>query len=223
MQRVNGISVPTVDTHFPDMIRRGPLVDGKGTYQLNKFEAALPFLKHKRVAIDVGAHVGLWTRVMAPHFDQVHAFEPVTEHVYCFADNVRPCDNVVLRADCIVGAESGGHAQIVRVAGNSGNAHVGTPARGAEGVALPIRALDDLLAADLAVDFVKIDVEGYELEVVRGASNTIGRCKPVMIVEQKPGNAERYGHKTGEVIHLLHSWGARTMWVKSGDYCIAWE
>ena len=54
-QRVHGIYLPTGDTHFPDMIRKGPLFAGKGTYQLNKLEAAMPYVKDKRVAVDVGA------------------------------------------------------------------------------------------------------------------------------------------------------------------------
>lgn len=221
MQKVEGIYLPTSDTHFPEMIRKGKLVGGKGTYQLNKLEAALPYAKQKRLAIDVGAHVGLWTRVLAMHFKQVIAYEPVPEHASCLEMNTADLPHVVRVIDCALGA-NGCIASMETTVGNSGNAHIGTnvhPDR-----VVPVRALDEVLNPDLhvLVDFIKIDVEGYEYEVVLGAREVIKRAKPVMVVEQKPGNAERYGIKTGGVLALLKSWGASIVWTKSGDYCLTW-
>ena len=65
-------------------------------------------------------------------------------------------------------------------ADNTGSTHV---ARGATGD-IPMLPLDDFALTD--VDFVKIDVEGYELEVVKGGYNTLKNNDPVIIVEQKP-------------------------------------
>jgi hypothetical protein len=47
--------------------------------------------------------------------------------------------------------------------------------------------LDDL---DLAVDFIKIDVEGMELEVLKGAQQLVARCHPLMMIEAQDANRE---------------------------------
>lgn len=224
MQKVLGIYLPDGDTHFPDMLRRSPLLDGKGTYQLNKIEAAIVLCKQKRVAVDIGAHVGLWSRVLARSFEKVHAFEPVREYLECLHLNIEEAKGKVLVCGNILLGSEQGIASVMRVASNSGNTHVGVLVEGefeAGGVHLAMYRFDDLWEGNY-VDFMKIDVEGYEYEVVLGAAETIKRTKPVMVVEQKPGNAERYGRKTGEVLDLLKSWGASIVWEKSGDYCLKW-
>ena len=224
MQKVLGIYLPDGDTHFPDMLRRSHLFAGKGAYQLNKIEAALGVCKRHRVAVDIGAHVGLWTRILACTFGKVHAFEPVKEYLECLHLNIEDKrDKVHVYGNILLGSERG-VAPVMRVASNSGNTHVGLLVEGefeANGEQLAMYRFDDLWDGD-CIDFIKIDVEGYEYEVVLGAAETIKRTKPVMVVEQKPGNAERYGRKTGEVLDLLKSWGASIVWVKNGDYCLKW-
>lgn len=222
MQRVLGIYLPSDDDHFPRMIRKGKLIGGKGTYQLNKLEAALPYVKHKGLAIDIGAHVGLWTRVLAAHFEQVVAFEPVHDHALCLEMNCLGLKNVRLVTSCALGSGVG-VVTVVPTKGNSGNAYVSLDALA---VHPPIvtQPLDDCIEKDQhsSVSFIKVDVEGYEYEVVLGATSVIVASKPVMVVEQKPGHAERYGRKTGEVLDLLKSMGARIVWEKSGDFCLTW-
>jgi FkbM family methyltransferase len=60
--------------------------------------------------------------------------------------------------------------------------------------------LDDLLPPDLRIDFVKIDVEGAELQVFRGARRTLERWRPVVLFEHGLGGAEHYG-TTPEMVH----------------------
>jgi FkbM family methyltransferase len=204
------------------MIRKGRNYAGKGTYQLNKLEAALKLVPRKDTALDIGAHVGLWTRVLAHHFDFVMAFEMLPMHVECLRKNVEGMVNVTV---CEPTALSNGRGMIgIQIeGGNSGNTRV-SPAISQSDATVEMQLLDEVInPSGLEIDFIKIDVEGYELAVVEGGASTIKRCKPVMVVEQKPGNAERYGCKTGEVLDLLKSWGAKIEWEMSGDYCLRWE
>lgn len=61
-------------------------------------------------------------------------------------------------------------------------------------VRVPLRPLDDLLASTQAPSVVKIDVEGAELGVLRGADRTIGKSRPVVFFESGPGGGRKYGY-----------------------------
>jgi hypothetical protein len=118
----------------------------------------------------------------------------------------------------LLGVAVGRSAGSVRVgmpADNSGNACVSD-----DGEVAPIMAIDELKLD--ALDFMKVDVEGYELEVIHGAEQTICRCRPVMVVEQKPNNAERYDVGRWAAVSVLKSWGMKEVAVMSGDHIMAW-
>lgn len=53
--------------------------------------------------------------------------------------------------------------------------------------------LDNLIPADLKIDLIKIDVEGAELQVLRGAKGIIRKCKPIVVFEHGLGASEHYG------------------------------
>lgn len=212
MRNCYGIWLPDDDTHFVKQLSNGPLIGGKATYQYSKYQAALKQVKRTDHAMDVGAHVGLWSRVMAMDFRKVTAFEPVAAHRGCFLKNIET-DNINL-LPFAVGA-SAGKVMVAKPAGNSGNACVSQAGEECEMV-----ALDSLRLAP--VDLLKIDVEGYEKEAVLGAEATIRRDKPVMVVEQKPGNAERYGCGRWDAVTLLKDWGMREVAVLSGDHIMVW-
>lgn len=221
---IAGISLPLGDTHFADHLRRSPLFGGKGTYQFNKIELALGVIPagKRRVALDVGGHIGLWSRVLAHHFGRVVALEPLPVLAAHFRYNTADCDNVEL-IEFAAGAENA-DIDIVTVADNSGNGHVApfsAPVAGVLTHHTQAITLDSLNMHD--VDFIKIDVEGWELAVVQGAQRTIRRDRPIMVVEQKPNNAERYGIHRLAAVDLLRSWGYVIAWEKAGDYCLRWE
>jgi len=52
--------------------------------------------------------------------------------------------------------------------------------------------LDNLIPEDIKVSLIKIDVEGAEYKVLKGATETIKRCKPVVIFEFGQGGADEY-------------------------------
>lgn len=63
--------------------------------------------------------------------------------------------------------------------------------------------LDNIIAEDFPVHFIKIDVEGAELQVLRGAIDTIRRNKPIIVFEHGLGGADFYGTTPEEVYDLL--------------------
>jgi FkbM family methyltransferase len=216
MKQVHSIWLPDNDDHFATHLERGQEYNGAGTYQFAKLSEAMKYIPaaKRRVAVDVGAHVGLWSRVLADMFDHVIAFEPVHQLNECFVKNVT-AENVRL---CTFALND--YPDILMMgndnAGNSGNWRI-NPKGDTEAVAV---CLDEFEMVD--VDFLKIDVEGRELNVIKGAKRTIQRCKPFMVIEQKPGNAEKYGYGQTDAVDLLNSWGAKVIWIKSGDYFMGW-
>ena len=76
--------------------------------------------------------------------------------------------------------------------------------------------LDNIIPADLHIDFIKIDVEGAEMFVLKGAEKTIQRCKPVVVFEHGLGGSDVYGTTPKQIfefftnchmhIALMHDW-----------------
>jgi hypothetical protein len=86
---------------------------------------------------------------------------------------------------------------------NSGMSHVAPEIAGD----LPLRTLDGF--AFEQVDFLKIDAEGFESAVLRGALDTLARCRPLILLEEIDRNAKRYGEASESARQLLLDSGAR--------------
>jgi len=123
------------------------------------------------LAIDVGAHVGFWSRMLAERFSSVVAFEPEPENFIHLIKNV-PGEVTCHR--CAIGSQVGSVGLHNPAPQNSGAWQV---VNGDEVIVLPLDHFD------LSPDFIKIDVQGYEKEVIRGARKTLERSHPMVIVE----------------------------------------
>jgi len=100
---------------------------------------------------------------------------------------------------------------------NTGATHVSSNTNDLDKVEL--KKLDDYELTD--VDFIKIDVEGYENQVVLGAKETLLRNKPIIIVEQK-GFSDRFNETQFEAVDTLKSYGAKVIDQVVKDYILSW-
>jgi FkbM family methyltransferase len=182
-------------------------------YQSNKLQPALKYCKHARTALDVGAHCGLWTVQLAQYFERVEAFEPLQRHIECWRRNAGWKGTNRLHEVAL--GEQHGTCGLQVVETMSGKSHVQGDG------ATPVRRLDDFGFTD--VDLIKIDVEGYELFVVKGGEETLTRWKPVVIVEQKPTLGKKYGLHDTAAIEYLKGLGAVVREEIVGDYILTWE
>jgi FkbM family methyltransferase len=171
----------------------------------------MKYVRDYRLAVDVGGHCGLWAMQMVKNFDRVISFEPVAEHRECYANNVQGDYELIPMA---LGEKTGG-VQIHTTKGSSGDSWVKGEGN------IEMRTLDSFGLQD--VDLLKIDCEGYELYVLKGAVETLKCCKPAVIVEQKPGRASKFGLKDTEAVSFLKSLGADLKEVISGDYIMQWS
>lgn len=226
MKLIESVWLPDSDTHFAEHLKKGPKHSGHGTYQYKKIKAAMDQNPKNGVALDIGAHVGLWSMVLVDYFQSVIAFEPLLKHTECFEKNLgaymRVPDPKVFLHKIALGPKPG-YVYLHDGGENSGNARVKIKPIVERGDRIRMATLDEcILFKNYPITFIKIDVEGYELDVIRGGETTIRSSKPLMVVEQKPGHAQQYGFKETEAIELLKTWGARVKWTKAGDYCLSW-
>jgi FkbM family methyltransferase len=200
MHEFMGWWFPDAESHFPKMLKKSIDKGGPAEYQYQVRDRSLAHVKNKRVAIDVGANVGLWSRSLCNNFSSVLAFEPVEMFRECLIKNV-PARNLQIM-DYALGNENT-TANMIITEGNTGHTHIDPASVGSGNVA--VKRLDDMNLDN--VDYIKMDCEGYEYRVLQGAEQTIRRCRPVVVVEQKPHDAysDQYGQLAA--IELLQSWG----------------
>lgn len=231
---VGGVWLPATEHHLEHMMIRNPkanrIVDGKATYQFKKLEAALLQCKGRRIAVDIGAHCGLWSMWLVRHFEHVHAFEPIPMHQAIFPFNMGEHTNYTLHKAAVgeqdttitmrIPLDTTGSAHVASKIKHPGFSFTNAPGVGEEIPDVRMVRLDSMDLPD--ADFIKIDVEGLERAVIAGGEKYIRRSKPIMVVEEK-GNAGVYGARNLESIDLLKSWGAKTITVISGDHIIGWD
>ena len=133
-------------------------------------------------AVDVGAHVGNHTLYFSKILGlKTIAFEPNAATFKLLAANVRE-NGVELQCrlrHAAVGAAAGRVHTIASTEANSGMSRVEIDADGDT----PLLNLDDELKNDGPIDVIKIDVEGWELDVLRGAARVIQQHRPLLYVE----------------------------------------
>lgn len=185
-------------------------MNGRSAYQGAKQRAAMELCTQFRTAVDVGGHVGLWSFNLAHAFETVHAFEPVEVHRECFAKNTAELTNIELHA-CALGDREGS-VSIRTEPTSSGDSRVDGDGD------IPMHTLDSFHLAN--VDLCKLDCEGFELFVLRGAEEMLARQKPVVIVEQKPGHAQKYGLGEKDAVPYLVSLGYRVAREMAGDFIL---
>lgn len=137
----------------------------------------------KKTFIDVGAHIGSIIAAVSRRDPSIKiiAIEAIPEKI---ADLRKKFPFVELH-DCAVG-ESTGEVSFFINTRQSGFSSLVKPDSAYKDttteIKVPLRKLDDLVSSD-NVDVIKIDVEGAELGVLRGSTNLLNNCRPIIMFE----------------------------------------
>jgi FkbM family methyltransferase len=132
---------------------------------------------------DVGANNGLYTHVLAKRGAFVEAFEPQPECVavlQAYASR-RRLRNVQVHAVALSATTGIGTLHLPRGSASSPSASLRATRDTDTTLEVVLEPLDAFEFSDLML--VKIDVEGAELDVLRGAAETLRRCRPLLFVE----------------------------------------
>ncbi len=155
-----------------------------------------------RLAIQAGGHVGIWPAKLSDHFEQVVSFEPVWENYVACVHNIQ-ATNVLMVPGCLSSATN-----LVRVSnseGFGGSARISPKENTCPSVSIPIYKLPKWIQSQ--IDAMFLDVEGHELEILRGATDVLELNHPTIAVEEKE-KFLRTG-KLGETAQFLKRFGYR--------------
>ena len=178
MKKIHNFYFPDWDNHFQDFF------NSNIGYQEAQRNRALSFVEDFGVAVDCGAHVGLWSRDLSNFFDNLYCFEPVNEFFECLKLNIKS-KNAKLFNLGLGKTKIEKEALITKSIGNSGASR--TILKNEEISSQDYVEKIQLVNLDsfnlTKVDFIKIDVEGLGLDVLKGMINILKNCNPIVCIE----------------------------------------
>lgn len=160
--------------------------------------------------LDIGTNLGYTALMMAKKatFGKVIGFEPDPQNFELCQRNLRSNNLTNLEVHNIgLGASAMSATIETRVAFNRGGNRINENA--SDGVLVQVHALDEYvstLGID-RVDLIKIDVEGYEFQVLKGAEQTIRSHKPILFIEVDDSNLKDQGASAETLIAFIKSLG----------------
>ena len=176
-------------------------------------------LKTDSVIFDVGANFGYYSIVLATHLNRrcrAYSFEPHPETYSRLAKNIILNELTEVVTPCNIGfSDVSGTASMVESDEHSGVARVSHEL--ASGPDIRLSTIDEFCAENKIekIDFMKIDVEGYEEKALLGGSEIIRKTRPLILLELCPENLRRIGSKPEFVFDLLHDLGYEDFLVAS--------
>ncbi len=165
----------------------GRSFDLYGEFSYGESKLFEQIVKSGDVVLDIGANIGaftlLFSKLVTPQ-GSVFAFEPqrVVFQMLCANAAMNSCTNVHTINKC-VGKDYLG-VDVLELdqykVTNFGGLSIGSDGK-TPTIKVGVVVIDDLMLG--RCDFIKIDVEGMERDVLLGATETIKRCKPIMYIE----------------------------------------
>lgn len=171
-------------------------------------------MKHGHWVVDAGAALGDHTLMYQDKVGaagRVLAFEPNPDYFDCLKYNCpeSSCFNLALWD------QAGVQRLAMQRGGNAGAFYIG---REDDGLMIKTIALDDLKLPRL--DFFKLDIEGAELMAIKGATDTIKRCRPLIQCEVFSSALERCSGTSGTaegLYAMIESLGYRVAFIESAN------
>lgn len=171
----------------------GNVLVSKGFFELNLFNFFLNFIKEGDVVVDIGAHVGSYTKLssrLVGDSGKVYAFEPTPRTFKTLWENTRYDKNIITNNFALLDEERNISFEDY---GPKYSYFNGFKKRTDKEVSLLESKKIEVQAITLdnyflknkidRCDFIKIDAEGAESLILKGASNVLGNIKPVISIE----------------------------------------
>jgi len=172
----------------------------------------LNYIKQDNVVLDIGGNIGQTALLMAKAVGpggRVISFEPFPETYNRFLTNLKlnPAIQNITVENIALGDS---HAKLKMRAENKGNSgqnrilnEEGPETALIEVEVMPLSSYLDNKPLP-KIDLVKIDVEGFEYRVLKGAAGALQKYKPLLYIELSDKNLNQQGSSANQVIELLH-------------------
>ena len=182
--------------------------DNNRQYDIQTLAVMKRVLRNDSNCVDVGCHQGSILREMlrlAPE-GTYFAFEPLPGMYQGLLESFGGFADIHLY-DCAL-SDTEGTTSFQHVVSNPGYSgfrqrRYDRPNEQIQQITVRTNLLDNLVPKHVSIRFIKVDVEGAELEVFKGALATITRCRPIIVFEHGLGAADYYGTTPGDVYDLL--------------------
>lgn len=190
----------------------GNHINVQGVYEGHLLDALFAFLSPLEdefahgLALDIGANIGNHTLWFAERFRKVMAFEPHPRTFNLLQFNTEPLSNVEC-AQLAMG-DAKGTATLNDMPGNIGGSSLVGESKD-DGHLISVETVDGLDHSGTRPRLIKIDVEGFELPVLKGAEQTIGKFQPVIVFEQL---AREFDGRETPAIRFLRERGYQLWW-----------
>ncbi len=187
---------------------------------VRELDCFLALSRSKTTLVDVGALHGLFSLAFVHGRPEARAVavEPEPSACEVIAAHLRSngIANVAL-AKVAVGAEAGAIPMVLRGPHLEAVSEPESRSSPAEVLAIASTTVDDLCRElDLHADIMKIDVEGYELHVLRGSERVLREDRPDIMLELHPEQIARLGGSVGDLVGYLADLGYRFRDLRGG-------
>ena len=203
-------------------------VDCRQPVLLEVAEAELVALRHfpeeafrqSSAIVQAGGNCGLWPRMFARLGFTVHTFEPDATNMICLVQNCAAHLGEKVIPYMAALSNRIGWGTLTGAETNVGGYYLDPDAQHGERARLV--TIDDVIGMNEPVALIQLDVEGAEVVALEGAQLTIGRCHPLLWLEDK-GLTRRFGHDSAEG-WLRETWPRYSVVDRVGrDILLAWN
>lgn len=190
-----------------------------GTWEPSVVRAITSTVKVGMSAVDAGAHIGYYTLLIAKCVGPsgfISSFEPLPANFELLKKNIQlnGLDNVQAFPEALASQIGDIIINVPPDLANTGDASIRAIA-GARHLRVRGVALDSFCAqSGLRPDFIKIDVEGAEYDVLIGGQEVIARFRPTMLIELHHFDGRV---ASNPVPDLLAGWGYQVRWLDRAD------
>ena len=190
--------------YYPvDFIQRN-VVNNNSFFESDILEKLETYIPQNSIILDIGANIGnhslYWSTISKKNVSKIYAFEPVYDTFMILSRNIKINNlenKVIIHNVGLSDIES-----CAKISSYS-RENIGSTRLVSDSGSIQLQKLDNIHIPEEHIDFIKIDVEGMEINCIEGAINTIKKFKPLIFIEIMPENLKTINKILSELEYTI--------------------